>query len=124
MSSVYNTNTRLSNHVKKEALSSFVQSLVDKKLQSTKKQHRLDHHHYDDVYKKIQSIGIHWLTPSALKSRVVRAFKAVHSAPPPLTDSITDLNSNVSENESTQKRAGRPQNSTYKDLKAKADRDK
>ena len=64
---VYSSNTHLSNQVKKEAVVYYVQSLVDMKLNSSKKQNHIDNHHYKTIHLKIQSIGIHWLTPSALK---------------------------------------------------------
>ena len=66
----------LNNHVKKQALQSYVQSLVNSKLKSTLKKNRIPNHQYDQTYAKIQAIGMSWLTPSALKSCVICAFNA------------------------------------------------
>ena len=118
---VYSSNTRLSNQVKKEALAYYVQSLVDVKLSSPKKQNCIDNHHYDKVHSKIQSIGMHWLTPSALKSCVIRAYKAqcFDIQPPSSTATASSSASVASHIEPTSKPPGRPVNTSFKDLKEK-----
>ena len=119
--SVYNTNARLSHQVKKEALESYVQSLVNMKLNSNKKQNRLDHHHYDEVHSKIQAIGMHWLTPSALKSRVIRAYKVAKfdTPPPPGIADHSSATSVSNDSEVPKKAPGRPQNTSLKDIQEK-----
>ena len=80
------TGQSLSNLTKREALSVFIDQLVQKKLQSKKKQKRLDKCEYKKVHEKLVTIGINWLTLNALKFRVLRGFQTVlktMSCPPP-----------------------------------------
>ena len=71
---VYQKNAQLSNQVNKEVLETDVQFLVNMKLESSKKQHCLNHNHYKEVHLKIKAIGMQWLTPYALKSCVIHAY--------------------------------------------------
>ena len=112
--SMYSNNDRLSNQVKKEALETYVQSLVDMKLKSPNKQNRLDNKHYEEVHSKIQSIGMHWLTTSALKSRVIRAFKVAKFDTPSATSNNDPIDT---------KKTGRPMNSSEKDVRKKHEKE-
>ena len=76
----------LSYRTKQEALTVYVDQLVQKKLSSKKKQRRLNKSEYKEIHLKLLSIGINWLTLNALKFRVLRAFNAAvksMSCPPP-----------------------------------------
>ena len=87
----------ISNVTKKEILTVFVDQLVQKKLQSTKKQQRLDKNDYKQVYLKIQSTGINFLTLNGLKLRVLRNYKKLlKSCPPPPDETIVNANSLIS----------------------------
>ena len=92
------TGQSLSNLTKREALSVFIDQLVQKKLQSKKKQQRLDKCEYKKVHEKLVAIGINWLTLNALKFRVLRGFQTVlktMSCPPPpgVRSSMTNTSS-------------------------------
>ena len=93
------TGGTISNYAKKEALIVYVDQLVQKELNSKKKQRRFDKSEYKKVHLKLLAIGINWVSLNALKFCVLRVFNRATkytSLPPP--PGVESSNSNTSSN--------------------------
>ena len=106
---------KLTNLTKQEALSVYVDKLVQRKLNSNKKkQGRLHHNKYKKVLDKIHSVGLKWLTINALKLRVIRSYKVAikHRSCPPPPGVYQDNNNTSSTSSSSSRTFGRKKGTT------------